>query len=87
MQTASDWTYLSRRYGLAALLALTCVIFAGALNYAPLENLDDWAYVTENPNLGFSAVQLKALVTEPVLDLYTPLPMLTEVILSRRSCC
>ena len=77
MQTASDWTYLSRRYGLAALLALTFVIFAGALNYAPLENLDDWAYVTENPNLGFSAVQLKALVTEPVLDLYTPLPMLT----------
>ena len=77
MQTASDWTYLSRRYGLAALLALTFVIFAGALNYAPLENLDDWAYVTENPNLGFSAAQLKALVTEPVLDLYTPLPMLT----------
>ena len=77
MQTPSDWTYLARRYGLAAVLALTFVIFAGALNYAPLENLDDWAYVTENPNLGFSAAQLKALVTEPVLDLYTPLPMLT----------
>ena len=80
MRDASDWTYLGRRYGVAALLAVTFVIFAGALNYAPLENLDDWAYVTENPNLGFSAGQLKALVTEPVLDLYTPLPMLSYLI-------
>lgn len=76
----ADWTWLLRRYGVAALLAVTFVIFAGGLNYAPLENLDDWAYVTENPNLGFTAGQLKALITEPVLDLYTPLPMLSYLV-------
>ena len=47
MQTNSDWTYLGRRYGLAALLGLTFVIFAGALNYAPLEGTVTGIYAAE----------------------------------------
>ncbi|MBO5763340.1 MAG: hypothetical protein J6R85_05660, partial [Lentisphaeria bacterium] len=66
-----------RRYGTVILIAATALVFAGGLHFPMLKTLDDWAYVSANSNLGFSPDQLWALITEPVLNLYTPLPMLT----------
>lgn len=62
------------------ILVFTALLFAGSLNYEPLLLLDDGHYVALNPNLGFTAAQLKALILEPVLGLWTPLPMLTYLI-------
>ena len=57
------------------LLAGACVLaFAGALGFDFLRCQDDWAYVTGNPNLVLDLPHFIAMVTTPVLGLWTPLP-------------
>lgn len=58
-------------------MILTALLFIKSISFEPLRFMDDYNYVFNNPNIGLSLEQIKTLITEPVLGLWTPLPMLS----------
>ena len=56
------------------LAAAVVLAFSGSLGYGFLNCLDDWAYVTANPDMALGWKHFVGMLSKPVLGLWAPLP-------------